>query len=908
MSLCAIGESRYGPRQLRRWPVLLAVAAAWSAGGQALGQSITVINQHPRLIFRVDGTPGAKTFQDVRDLYNGNSQFHDEVQSWLNSGFTDPINQAARYVVTGNLAYAESALSQMYSGSLSYGDTEGAETGIHWALAYDWIYNAWEGTTPPANLAAKLANIEGKIASWTSSALADLDGGGPSLWHGRAAVGALAWVTALSLPTGNSTYDTYRSRAWSHWQQSLKATHAAGAWPEGPTYWANNRAINFPIAYQAYLSAVASAPALAVADPLDDLRAMGLWQAYSERGDGSLNRYGDVASAVTIVNGTLGRSIDEYAMATQDPALAAFAQFARKYRSPLYYSGYGWMYPVGYDPTQPKPPTYNPANPGACLEDALPHAMVFGRDAEGFAVMRQGWQTGDTQISFKAGDYLAHHGHYDQGTFTIFKYSKLVINSGGYGDYTGDHRLNYYVRTVAKNSILVQRPDELWTPPSVTPPSGWANDGGQRIVQATGSTVTSYENWLANKTSGWNYESGDITAFQSADGQYAYVGSDITRAYNSTLYDSEGQGGKVSQVTRQMVYLEDADVLVVFDRVNSTNPAYKKKWLLHTPNKFVGGGEVVALGSATNGIIEVDGDTIPNHTMTMTNGGGKLFLQTLLPASYTVNKVGGTGYRYYVETDGNDADGYDGVNESAGYTEQSWHDYGDWRIEISPKTASNFDTFLNVLSPRSSTTASVESATVLLNGPLATVMQVGTHVVGFGTTGQIDQELSYGVASGGTTDHLIADLPPGEFYKIFGQSGYQFATASDEGVLSFLETGAGPHAVTLRSVLADPPPGDATRDGVVDGADYTVWADNYKLPGTWDEADFNADGTVDGADYTIWADNFTGGAASVPEPAAMGMLGLGALALLRRRRWAGPGRPARQLDPGEQRRRDMPAR
>ncbi|MBL9122988.1 MAG: pre-peptidase C-terminal domain-containing protein, partial [Planctomycetaceae bacterium] len=51
-------------------------------------------------------------------------------------------------------------------------------------------------------------------------------------------------------------------------------------------------------------------------------------------------------------------------------------------------------------------------------------------------------------------------------------------------------------------------------------------------------------------------------------------------------------------------------------------------------------------------------------------------------------------------------------------------------------------------------------------------------------------------------------------------------------------------------------PGDANRDGAVDGADYTSWADHYLQNGGWAQGDFNDDGIVDGSDYTIWADNF----------------------------------------------------
>jgi hypothetical protein len=48
--------------------------------------------------------------------------------------------------------------------------------------------------------------------------------------------------------------------------------------------------------------------------------------------------------------------------------------------------------------------------------------------------------------------------------------------------------------------------------------------------------------------------------------------------------------------------------------------------------------------------------------------------------------------------------------------------------------------------------------------------------------------------------------------------------------------------------------GDFNGDGVVDIADYTVWADNFGQAGP--AGDGNGDGVVDIADYTVWADHF----------------------------------------------------
>jgi len=67
-------------------------------------------------------------------------------------------------------------------------------------------------------------------------------------------------------------------------------------------------------------------------------------------------------------------------------------------------------------------------------------------------------------------------------------------------------------------------------------------------------------------------------------------------------------------------------------------------------------------------------------------------------------------------------------------------------------------------------------------------------------------------------------------------------------------------------------PGDANGDDLVDGADYTVWADHYLQTTTLGASvgDFSGNGLVDGGDYTIWADNYEPlllSASAVPEPA-----------------------------------------
>ena len=84
--------------------------------------------------------------------------------------------------------------------------------------------------------------------------------------------------------------------------------------------------------------------------------------------------------------------------------------------------------------------------------------------------------------------------------------------------------------------------------------------------------------------------------------------------------------------------------------------------------------------------------------------------------------------------------------------------------------------------------------------------------------------------------------------------------------------------------VTEAPEGDADFNGMVDGGDYTLWADNYNQSGGWTEGDFNDSGFVDGADYTLWADNYGTGVVAVPAPGALLLLAVAAAPALTRRR------------------------
>ncbi|HUU59987.1 MAG TPA: heparinase II/III family protein [Phycisphaerae bacterium] len=270
-------------------------------------------------------------------------------------------------------------------------------------------------------------------------------------------------------------------------------------------------------------------------------------------------------------------------------------------------------------------------------EMGLPPAACFAK--LGHAYFRSAW--GDERAAFalfQCGPFYAGHQHLDNNTFVIHRGGSLAVDSGT-NDY-GNHRGNYYARTVAHNGVLVFDPDEKFSAAAWSgKDAAGSNDGGQM----RGALVTSR---AGRFRPGGPADTGRIIAF--ANGRFcAGCAGDATRSYSPR---------KVRRAVRAFFHLrpektgpESTDTFVVFDRVETTRPELERKWILHS----------------------IERPAVHGARFLIAHGRGRLAGQVIVPQDPKIKLVGGPGKESFV--DGKD---YPPTQKKRD------PEHGSWRVEV----------------------------------------------------------------------------------------------------------------------------------------------------------------------------------------------------------------------------------
>ena len=408
----------------------------------------------------------------------------------------------------------------------------------------------------------------------------------------------------------------------------------------------------------------------------------------------------------------------------------------------------------------------------------------FSGTPYGWMIARTGWGKNSVVAEMKVNEqFYGNHQHMDGGAFQIYYKGPLAIDSGSYqgssGGYNSPHNKNYFKRTIAHNSLLVYDPSEkfaCWNYGGGDKTEFATNDGGQRMPGDRWDTCRSFENLLSEA-----YTVGKTLAHgygpDAHAPEYSYLKGDITKAYTS----------KVEDVRRSFVFLNlepkgNADlnpegtatdipaVMIVYDHVVSADPSFKKYWLLHSIEEPQTGTQEFTVMRTK------DGDT------------GKLHCSVLLPEA-DVTKVGGPGKEFWVFGEN--------YPNAATTRPDPCNERGEWRVEVTPKTAVAEDCFLNVIQVMDNTVTPLPVQKI--DGEKVVGAAVGGRTVIFSRDGKaLSEEFSFELpkAAGKKVKLLVTDLSAGKWTILNGKKVIEQVDVDPESGSLYFTAAPGMYTLT----------------------------------------------------------------------------------------------------------------
>jgi len=286
----------------------------------------------------------------------------------------------------------------------------------------------------------------------------------------------------------------------------------------------------------------------------------------------------------------------------------------------------------------------DPDLPEAASFDSLP----LVRDSSpvvGAMNIRTGWNltpdSRDVLVELRGGGYnFGGHAHSGMGTFQIHYRGLQAADLAQYVHYGTEYDVEFAKRTISKCGLLVLDPDEVFEVPG--------NDGGQWLCPSPkniNDLVVNNHVFLAGHT---------LHSDQHAD--FAFYSVDLAQAYSA----------KVRHFVRNFVWLNlhggrNPGVLIVFDRVMSAEPQFRKTWQINSLAK----PEITP-----DGVKSVEGQ-------------GAVHTAMLLPRKYGLTLSGGDSHCEYGGKSFAFPDAKGGTDNRSG-----------WRAAFSPEAEQCDDTFL----------------------------------------------------------------------------------------------------------------------------------------------------------------------------------------------------------------------
>ena len=364
--------------------------------------------------------------------------------------------------------------------------------------------------------------------------------------------------------------------------------------------------------------------------------------------------------------------------------------------------------------------------------------------------------TNDAAAAYmRIGEYYGgNHDDLDSGSFQLYYKGILASASGNYDEYSSSHSVNYRKRTISHNALTIsssasvedndagedalkgffstyQTSNGWWTTGTAVNPH--SNDGGQRIANPA---IDDFSTW---RNANGKYKRATVIDHYVSD-DYSYIKGDLTPAYAQAKLDTS------VPVIRNMAFIAtgNSDVpafMVVYDKLKGKSSSNVPQFNLHMQTE----------------------PTVSGNTTTVVNGGGKMTVKTLLPASASISKTGGSGNQYKVS----------GTNYPP-TLERTGAELGWGRIEITPTSASGTTEFLNVLAV-SDAGYTTDIPATKIEGTNVTGARVLDEVVLFSqSAGRVSQNASFTVSGSDTgLNFKVLGVKPG--YWMIAKNGETIA-------------------------------------------------------------------------------------------------------------------------------------
>ncbi len=397
----------------------------------------------------------------------------------------------------------------------------------------------------------------------------------------------------------------------------------------------------------------------------------------------------------------------------------------------------------------------------ATTPSSLPTSRYFKN--AGVVVARDSWDFEKaTMLIFKSSPfYSAGHHHRDENSFTIDYKRPLAVDSGYYDRANSNHAKNYYVRTIAHNAITVYNPNQTmyykvhYNKNDPLNSKIIPNDGGQIYKEFDPVTLDDIKT---------KAKLGGVTKYYF-DKDYTYIQGDATKAYDPIT---------VSLEKRDIVYLKNSSyphpVTIILDRVESKDPTYQKRYLLHMDSD--------------------DKPTITSNKTTVISKGVKMTNVTLYPTDASLVVVGDVdrskkeAYPYY---DGKILDTAPLDNEIVRNVNRANAVVGNWRLEVAPKTGSKYDVILNAIFVGDED-ETISNEVYLISSTNSIGVELKDRVVLFlKDKSTLPTPLEYSTVRTGKFKHtLVTNYAKGENLKVYVDSNLKTTvTVKDGGCVDF---------------------------------------------------------------------------------------------------------------------------